>query len=214
MSQPLNPPYQLRPAVDAQEQRRLQDFIQAAYQRAFDARIPHFLPLLAGLYRADGELVAACGLQLAGPRPLYLEQYLDQPIEGLLTEQRGRPVSRASLVEIGNLATSAPGNGRLMFAAVCQQLYRQGQHWVVFTATQTLLNSFHRLHLSPLELAHADPARVGGDAAHWGRYYQHQPRVMAGELAEGHRILAGNSLLLSLLAPGPVLFSPSREARL
>lgn len=214
MSKLLHPPYQLRPAVTPDEQRRLQDFIQAAYRRAFDARIPHFLPLLAGLYRADGELVAACGLQLAGPGPLYLEQYLDQPIEQLLTQQQGRPVPRAGLVEIGNLATSAPGNGRLMFAAVCRQLYRQGQQWVVFTATQTLLNSFHRLHLSPLELAHADPARVGGDAAHWGRYYQHQPRVMAGELAEGHRILAGNSLLLSLLAPGPTLFSPAREARL
>lgn len=214
MNKILHPPYQLRPATDVQEQRRLQDFIQAAYQRAFDARIPHFLPLLAGLYRADGELVAACGLQLAGPAPLYLEQYLDQPAERLLAGQRGISVPRASLVEIGNLATSAPGNGRLMFAAVCRQLYRQGQQWVVFTATQPLLNSFHRLHLSPLELATADPSRVGGDAAHWGRYYQHQPRVMAGELAEGHRILAGNSLLLSLLTPGPALFPHAREARL
>ncbi|AEY00331.1 thermostable hemolysin [Oceanimonas sp. GK1] len=214
MSKLLHPPYQLRPAINGQDRRRLQDFIQSAYRRAFDARIPHFLPVLVGLYRADGELVAACGLQLAGTAPLYLEQYLDQPIERLLGKHHPQPVHRAGLVEIGNLATSAPGNGRLMFAAVCRQLYRQGQQWVVFTATQTLLNSFHRLHLSPLELAPADPARVGEDAEHWGRYYQHQPRVMAGELAEGHRILAGNSLLLSLLDPGPAMFSPAREARL
>lgn len=214
MSKQLHPPYQLRPAIDAYERRRLQDFIQAVYQRAFDARIPHFLPCLAGLYQADGELVAACGLQLAGQQPLYLEQYLDQPIETLLAERRRRSVPRNGLVEIGNLATGAPGNGRLMFAAVCRQLYRQGQQWVVFTATQTLLNSFHRLHLSPITLAAADPARLGPDAAHWGRYYQHQPRVMAGELAEGHRILAGNSLLLSLLEPGPELFPVAREVRL
>lgn len=213
MSKPLHPPYRLRAAATGTERARLEAFIQAAYLQAFEARIPHFLPLLLGLYQSDGALVAACGLQFADEAPLYLEQYLDQPVEQRLGAHCRRPVPRAGIVEIGNLATSAPGNGRLMFAAIGQQLHRQGLEWVVFTATRGLLNSFHRLHLNPTMLADAAAERLGPDAECWGSYYRHQPRVMAGALAEGQRILAENSLLLSLIAPGPELHPRSREAR-
>ena len=69
----------------------LQGYIQAAYSQEFNARIPHFLPCLLGLYRADGLLVGACGLKLAGSERLYLEQYLEQPIEAAIETRLGAP---------------------------------------------------------------------------------------------------------------------------
>ena len=205
MSIDIRPPYTMQIATTPEQVTTLQAFIGDAYLREFRARIPHFLPLLIGLYRADDTLVAACGLQLAATGPLYLEQYLDLPAEQQLAAMQDEPPRRDGIAEIGNLATSAPGNGRLMFAAMCQLLYQQNMEWVMFTGTRKLRNSLRRLQLDPITLAVASPARVGEHAGHWGDYYQHQPMVMAGRLAEGRNILSANSLLLPLLAPTPSL---------
>lgn len=212
MSIELQPPYALRIATTPEHTATLQAFIADAYLREFRARIPHFLLLLIGLYRADATLVAACGLQLAATGPLYLEQYLDQPAEQQLAATLNTRPRRDGIAEIGNLATSAPGNGRLMFAAMCQLLYQQNMEWVMFTGTQKLRNSLSRLQLQPITLAAASPARVGDHADHWGDYYQHHPMVMAGRLAEGRHVLSANSLLLPLLAPVPSLHAVA-EAR-
>ena len=78
----IQAPYRLILAESPQQVMALQAYIQAAYTLEFNARIPHFLPCLLGLYRADGVLVGACGLNHASTgkreQPLYLEQYLEQ----------------------------------------------------------------------------------------------------------------------------------------
>src|SRR5690606_29134803 len=176
-------------------------------------RIPHFLPCLLGLYRADGLLVGACGLKQASEERLYLEQYLDQPIEAAIETRLGVRARRDRIVEVGNLACSEPGNARLMFAALCRLLCDNVLDHVVFTSTAKLRNSFHRLSLSLIELAPARADQVGEAANAWGAYYHCQPKVMVGDLNQGRQALAQGSLLLSLLAPMPSLFNcPQRSA--
>ena len=43
--------------------------------------------------------------------------------------------------------------------------------------------------VTPLALGVADPARLGADAADWGRYYDHHPMVLAGHLPQALRRL-------------------------
>ena len=100
METEIRAPYTLRLAGTPQQQATLREFIQTAYRREFNAQIPHFLPILAGLYRADGVLVAACGLNLARHDHLYLEQYLAQPVETLLKQQSVAAVRRDSIIEV------------------------------------------------------------------------------------------------------------------
>ncbi len=207
MTADVRAPYRLMLASSAQQEAELRTFIQNAYQREFTARIPHFLPTLAGLYRADGVLVAACGLNLAGQNRLYLEQYLDSPVEYLLKQRLGVATRRESIIEVGNLAAHTPGAGRLMFAALCQLLCQNALDWVVFTGTAKLRNSFRHLSLDPVELIEARADKVGEDAADWGNYYRCHPRVMAGDLKRGRQILSSNSLLLSLFEPMPALMA-------
>ena len=213
----IQAPYRLILAQSPQQVMALQTYIQAAYTLEFNARIPHFLPCLLGLYRADGVLVGACGLNHASTgkreQPLYLEQYLEQPIEAAIETRLGVRPARNRIIEVGNLACSEPGNARLMFAALCRLLCDNALDYVVFTGTAKLRNSFHRLHLTPVELAPAQADRVGDDASAWGAYYHCQPKVMVGDLGIGRQALAQGSLLLSLLAPMPSLFNcPHRSA--
>ncbi len=71
---------------------RCETYIQAAYPSEFNARIPHFLPCQLRLYRADGVLVGACGLNQAchgeHEQPLYLSN-----IWSSLSRPPSRPVS-------------------------------------------------------------------------------------------------------------------------
>lgn len=146
----IQAPYRLLLAKSPQQVMALQTYIQAAYTLEFNARIPHFLPCLLGLYRADGTLVGACGLNHASEGPLYLEQYLEQPIEAAINTRLGVYPARHRIIEVGNLACSEPGNARLMFAALCRLLCENTLDYVVFTGTAKLRNSFARLQLNPV----------------------------------------------------------------
>ena len=68
----IQAPYRLILAESPQQVMALQAYIQAAYTLEFNARIPHFLPCLLGLYRADGVLVGACGLNHASTGGVWI----------------------------------------------------------------------------------------------------------------------------------------------
>lgn len=177
----LEPVHLLHPERSACE-----DFIAARFQRAHGARIGHFSPHLLGVRDALGRWRAASGYTPADGRRLFLEQYLDAPVEQVISQDRGRAIDRDRIVEVGNLAASSIGMARALIPLLARHLERLGYEWVVFTATRELRNTFARLGLHPVALAPADPARLlqRGD---WGRYYDNDPVVMAGRISHGVR---------------------------
>lgn len=165
-------------------------FIRARYAEAYGAEVPRFLPLLYALQDEHGQMLAAAGLGLAADGPLYLEQYLDAPIEQVLTDREGRVVSRSGVAEIGHLCGLLAGTGRRLFPQIAADLLRRGQHHAVFTATRGLRTLFHRLGIDPAPLAPASPARIDpAAAAAWGRYYAADPWVIGGALELGRHLL-------------------------
>lgn len=211
-------PYSLQIARSRQQQEPLKKFIQAAYTREFSASIPHFLPLLLGLYDEHDLLIGACGVNPAASGPLYLEHYLNAPVEEIISKRLAESskqsqsttdlprITRSQIAEIGNLAVSSPGDGRLLFAAICRFLLADGYPWVTFTGTQKLRNSLHRLHLNPLVLAEAHAEQVGSDAGAWGNYYHCAPQVMAGNIHDGLEVLTRISPSVRLM-PSPTISS-------
>lgn len=176
----------LEPMHTTHPQRRsFEQFIAERFSRAYGARLTHFLPHLLGVKDTLGRWQAAAGYAAAGAQPLFLEQYLDHPIEHALAEEVGRPIPRGSIVEVGNLAAASAGMARALIPQLARHLHRMGYRWVAFTATRALRNSFQRLGLRPLHLAEADPARLAERGANWGSYYEQDPMVMAGKISLG-----------------------------
>jgi hypothetical protein len=171
----------LSPAF-AGQRAALERFIAERFHLVYGARVSHFCAHLLGMRGTDGEWQAAAGYTPAGPRPLFLEQYLDAPVEALLGAASGRLVERESIAEVGNLAAAA-GMGRALIPALGAHLYELGYRWVAFTATRELHNAFRRLGLEPLQLAPALAARLPDSGAAWGSYYAHAPQVMGGPIA-------------------------------
>lgn len=94
------------------------------------------MPWLLGMFDANGELKAACGVQPASMGKIYLEHYLDVPVEVVLSARLSHPVSRDSIVEIGNFAASDGASARIMYAALCLLLNQYCYSWIVFTGTK------------------------------------------------------------------------------
>jgi tetratricopeptide (TPR) repeat protein len=76
----------MQPPSNATQRAALEGFIAARFQRAYGARLTHFLPHLLGLRDGAGEWQAAVGYADAAAGPLFLEQYLDAPVEELLEQ--------------------------------------------------------------------------------------------------------------------------------
>jgi hypothetical protein len=167
----------------------LESFIRQRFAEHYQARVRHFMPCLLGLHDRNGEVQGAVGLRSAQRRPLFLERYLDEPIEQAVSQRCGREVTRTEIVEVGNLAAFGNASARLLIVALTDLLVAQGFRWVVFTGTPALLNSFQRLALDPLPLGLADPTRMGEELADWGSYYASRPQLMAGEILPGHQRL-------------------------
>ena len=160
-------------------------FIQQRFRKAHGADIRHFMPELFGMSDVYGTLSAVVGVRLASSGPLFLEGYLDESIEPLISAAAEQTVARTSVVEVGNLAASDTGSARLSIIVMTYLLAMGGLEWVAFTGSLGLVNSFHRLGLKPVTLCAADPARLGEERHAWGSYYESKPWVHVGNIRAG-----------------------------
>ncbi|MEE9101919.1 MULTISPECIES: thermostable hemolysin [Pseudomonas] len=174
---------------DDPQRQEIEAFVHERFDRVHHADVHHYLPELLSLRDRHGALVAVAGIRLALEEPLFLERYLDEPLEAPVSRIAGYAVPRQELVEVGNLAARNAGSARLIIAAVTWLLAARGLRWVAFTGAATLINSFHRLGLEPTVLATADPTRLNGELADWGSYYDQHPQVFTGSIRYGHEQL-------------------------
>jgi len=160
-------------------------FISRCFARSFGARVAAFMPRLFSVQRSDGTVCGAFGLRSA-QRPLFIEHYLDRPIEQAIGASAGIPVERRSIVEVGHFSGAFPGTMRALILLLIERLHSEGFEWVAFTGTHSLRNSFHRMGLFPLDLGEARIDAVPAESrAAWGSYYEYSPRVLAGRIRDG-----------------------------
>lgn len=177
--------------IDADDPGRaeVEHFIADIYLRHHGARLRGFLPQLLAYRDGEGMLQAALGLRMAAEGRLFVEQYLDGPVERVLAGRGIATPHRQAIAEVGNFAARSPGAAREMILHATWMLDAARVAWVLFTATRQLRNAFDRLHLAPVDLVQAQRERLHDDGTDWGDYYATQPRVMCGNVAAGRAFL-------------------------
>ncbi|OIN94400.1 MAG: hypothetical protein AUJ20_00700 [Comamonadaceae bacterium CG1_02_60_18] len=180
---PANPPTVKVVHISRESQRRpeAETFIQRIFADRYNAHVTTFAPNLVALEQR-GSIVAAAGWRSAQATPLFLERYLDTPIEHAMAHLAPSPIERRHIAEVGHLAAQKPGSSIYLFRALASHLHAQGFEWVASTATQELVGLFARLGLPPLALAAANPERLYEQASSWGSYYDTQPIVAVGKI--------------------------------
>ncbi|ENM5750815.1 thermostable hemolysin [Vibrio mimicus] len=158
--------------------------VHERYQQAFDANLTSFMPAYLALLDQN-EMKSVCGFRIAEQEPLFLEQYLDEPADEILAHRFACSIPRSRLIEFGHLASFGRGLSAYHFRLMAQQLVAMGFEWCIFTATDPLHALMRRFGLQPTLIAKASPTRIPDASQVWGTYYQHSPRILAGNLVQG-----------------------------
>lgn len=174
-----NPVTLIPVGLDSPRREATESLIRTIFLRRYAADIKVFAPQLV-LFEHHDSVIAAAGWRGAEAGSLFLERYLDTPIEALIERTCGQQVAREQICEVGNLAAEKPGSSPHVILHLTAYLEQKGYTWVVFTATQELIRIFTRLGIPLLALAQADPLRLGDSLSDWGSYYETRPVIVAG----------------------------------
>ncbi len=164
----------------SRERAAIEAYIHERFAEVYQADVSHFLTNIISL-RCGAEYSAAVGLAPASNGKLFAEQYLDAPIEQLVSARVGQPVARGQIVEIGNLVSTCKGSSLLLFIVIGEVMERLGYSYVMFTGTREVKALLARLRYSPVVLGDANPSVLPDGGASWGSYYHNQPQVMFGD---------------------------------
>jgi hypothetical protein len=181
------------------ERKRVEAFIAQRFLEVHGAQITGFMPQLLALFDAQDAVLAAVGMRDASLERLFLEYYLDIPVEQAIADQAaGQPtdqlaqghinVERERIVEIGNLASIDRLASRKLFRILAHRLSACDYQWAVFTGCSSLQRMFATLGIETLGLGRALQSRLPADQQTWGGYYEDNPLVVAGRVGHGRRV--------------------------
>ena len=163
---------------------RVERFIERGYRVRFGSRIVDHYPSILSLEHTRGEVLAAVGIRNAGDEALYLERYLDEPIERAISRVTGDLPLRAEILEIGNLAAIGRSATARLIAAAAAHLEASQCEYAVVTATDELRNLLRSFGFGWHTLADARADRLADRGRSWGRYYERNPKILAGAIKQ------------------------------
>ncbi|WP_299183339.1 thermostable hemolysin [uncultured Neptuniibacter sp.] len=192
----------------AANRKHIERFAWRCFNTTYGADLKDFLPQMLALIDNQQRISASAGYQSAASARLYLEQYLPQPIEHLIQQQRGLTVTpeRGQILEVGNLASISPGATRRLILSLAHYFQQQGFKWLVITATPQVRRSFEKLNLglNLYPLAAANASALSQQTTNWGRYYDQQPQVYAGDIDSGIQVLRASPLFTRIIERIPM----------
>ena len=148
------------------------------------------MPELA-VYRHASGAEGVIGIRNAGAEPLFLESYLERPIEVAVGRCAGMHVRRDQIAEVGQFVIGDRDTVADFFRDLVPFLQSQGYDWVCFTGTNRIRALLSRIGFEGRPVAMATRDRVGASADEWGSYYDHEPVVIVGKLADPHGAWSG-----------------------
>lgn len=165
---------------------RSTDLVTRRYLHVYGAQVRAFYSETMAVSR-EGNPRAVLGYRRAGAEKLFLERYLDAPVETCVSQALGRPMPRESVIEIGSLAADDAFAMVALWASAANDLGGSCEV-AVATLTAPLRRMFTRIGVPLHVLAAATLERVG-DTGEWGSYYESEPMVCAGLIAPGQQAI-------------------------
>lgn len=175
---------------DHPDRRQVETFISDGFASNHGSMIRSFMPCLLTL--GDSRIRASLGVRPA-TQSLFLEQYLDHPIECMAPELA---LPREQIAEIGNLASQSRNYTLRLLMVTIIVLHRSGFRKVVFCATRKVASILRCSGVTPTPIIKADGHRLGTTLSEWGRYYELQPTLMYLDVISVVEMIESSSLLM------------------
>ncbi len=172
----------LRLALTSQARSQILAFIRGQFMAHYDAEVDDDAPSLIGGFDERDNLIAAFGLRIAQDG-FFCERYLDESLEVTLAGHYQVAVANQHVIEVAHLCAIRPGFLGQLMPLLAVNLQQRGFRYLACTATGCLASFFTRKGLPAIRLAEADPSCLElNERRRWGRYYEKQPKVIAGDL--------------------------------
>ena len=162
--------------------------VKRIFRQVYSADIGDFSPMLLTAERND-KIDTVIGLRNAAQDPLFLESYLDEPIEQLLKRQHNLTIERQCFIELGNLVAIRSGSSRMLFIVLAFALAKAGVKWATFTATPEVTRLLTKLGLAPIAICKASGQAVVNGESQWGTYYDDAPTVCFGNVSAALKVM-------------------------
>lgn len=175
---------------DSPGRKKVEEFSKNIYRRFYGADLITFPKEFLAITHPSKGITSCLGINYGKDSTLFLEQYLDAPIEEEVTSMTGREVKREDIVEIGTLAVRSKISCRMIIAALVGHLVKKEKKYLVFTGVKTLRNTLTRLGIPFTTLTTARADRVK-DNSKWGSYYEAAPEVVLIDINAGTNALKG-----------------------
>lgn len=156
-------------------------FTKDRFQHCFGSELTQFYPIILTSW-LKGELQAVVGVRTAVDGPLFLEQYLNSPVEVLFEELS---LNRSQIVEIGGFAALDKMAAIPLMEKTANVLLEMGFVHAVCTANKPIRRCLSSINVPFEQLAMADSKMLQDSAENWGSYYASMPFVLAGDIQTG-----------------------------
>ncbi|MEH6581607.1 MAG: thermostable hemolysin [Halioglobus sp.] len=163
------------------ERASIESYIARIFLQSYGAEISEYMPLLCSLRRKN-EHTAALGLRGAATSELFCERYFDEGVDQKIENVFGQIAYRSQIMELGNLASTLPGEASRLYLLVVRALALAGVDFLVFAANRAVRHSIRRCGFETREICNADPMRMGDKAVEWGTYYNGNPKVIFADI--------------------------------
>lgn len=137
------------------------------------------------------EAVQACaGISYPENGKLFLEQYLDGPVEEILSARVGEFVDRRDILQVSSIASTRTAAGMELVRALPLIFACLGRPYAAMTTTSRLAAAMQRIGIVFHPLCEADGSRLPAtELARWGTYYETRPVVGYGHISEQTQLL-------------------------
>ena len=165
------------------EDNKIKTFIANKYEQSFGANLTHFLPNLMVEINLNDDIDYAYGFCPSNLQPLFLERYLPNPIDQILSKKYGKSIERQDIVEVGNLVIANLSDSANTFLNIITCLKHMGFTWIVCTTTRMLRVLFHHVGILPDVICRADKSILSVcEQQQWGSYYETNPKILVGNI--------------------------------
>lgn len=169
----------------------VEQLIQRGFSAKYKAVVAVTMPYLVALTQ-DADLGAALGFRSA-QETLFLEQYLDVPIEQVsyFAQQH---VPRKSIAEIGHLYSNCPHLTLHLFILLALSLENADFTHIVFAGNNRVMQIMQKSGVQMEYLASATQDKLKTSRDYWGNYYETNPRVVAVSLKKTQKLILRHPL--------------------
>ncbi|MFQ3234817.1 MAG: hypothetical protein ACI9C4_000368 [Paraglaciecola sp.] len=168
--------------------KNVERFIEQGFLTSYNATISISMPWILAI--STGFFKAALGIRSATD-PLFVEQYSEQPIECILHDIYA-PVLRSEIAEIGHLYSNAKKFTIPLFLTTAVSLFCNNYKFMVFAATENVLDLIERSGIAHQMITPADPDKLTKSNNNWGAYYDTNPKVVAISLSNVMQVINHN----------------------